>query len=340
LKTRIFAAAAFTGSRFLFTKKADMKKITFSLLMLLFINLSHAQDGTVKNLKKDAERSVSKDLADTIAKKWKTGGNFGLNLNQGTLSNWSAGGDKFSLSVNSLLSLFAYYKEGKNSWDNSLDLAYGIVKTTSLGTRKASDRIDLLSKYGYALSKKWNAGVLFNLRSQFANGYNYLKDINGADSAVLTSKTFAPAYVLLSPGFDYKPTASLSFFVSPVTGRWVIVGDKQLAADKYGFENGETVKTEFGAFGSVNYAKAIGKTAGFKSKLDLFSNYRSNPQNIDIFWTNTLTAKVTKYINFNLQVDIIYDDDIANVKPGKGPAPQILQLMGIGFAYNFANYKK
>lgn len=233
------------------------------------------------------------------------------------------------------MNLFAFYKQGKNSWDNSLDLAYGIVKTTSLGTRKASDRVDLLSKYGYALGKKWNVGVLFNLRSQFANGYNYLKDINGADSAVLTSKTFAPAYIVVSPGFDYKPNADLSFFISPATGRWVIVGDKELAANKYGFEDGKTIKTELGAFGSVNFMKAIDKTASFKSKLDLFSNYRSNPQNIDIFWTNMLTAKVTKYINFNLQVDIIHDDDIVNVKPGKGPAPQILQFMGIGFAYNF-----
>ncbi len=318
-----------------------MKKLLLFLFSLLFLcKTSQAQDGTVKDLKKEAEKSIKKEANDTIVKAWKKGGNLGLNLNQGSLSNWSAGGDKFSLSINSLLNVFAFYKQGKNSWDNSLDLAYGLVKTTSLGSRKASDRIDLLSKYGYALSKKWNAAALFNLRTQFANGYSYLKNVNNADSAVLTSKTFAPAYILLSPGLDYKPNADFSFFVSPITARWVIVRDKLLAATKYGFEPGETVKNEIGAFGSINYMKAISKTASFKSKLDLFSNYRSSPQNIDIFWTNMLTAKITKYINFNLNVDIIYDDDIANVDPKKGPAPQILQLMGVGFAYSFANYKR
>lgn len=337
-----FLTAAHLWQPFVLNQKiTDMKKISLLMLLMICCHASlFSQDGTVKDLKKDAEKSIKKSAGDTIIKTWKKGGNFGLNLNQGSLSNWSAGGDKFSLSINSLLNVFAFYKKGKNSWDNSLDLAYGLVKTTSLGSRKASDRIDLLSKYGYALAKKWNAAALFNLRTQFANGYSYLKNINNADSAVLTSKTFAPAYIILSPGLDYKPNADLSFFISPITSRWIIVTDKLLAASKYGFDAGETVRNEIGAFGSVNFMKAISKTASFKSKLDLFSNYKHNPQNVDIFWTNMLTAKITKYINFNLNVDLIYDDDISNVDPKKGPAPQVLQLMGIGFAYSFANYRQ
>ncbi|MBS1909217.1 MAG: DUF3078 domain-containing protein [Bacteroidetes bacterium] len=315
-----------------------MKKIIFTLFSFTILAAS-AQDASVKDLKNEASKTIAKDPKDTVNLKWKKGGNFGINLNQGTLSNWSAGGDKFSLSINSLLSLFAFYKEGKKSWDNSLDLAYGIVKTTSLGSRKDSDRIDLLSKYGYAISKKWNLALMGNLRTQFANGYTYLKNSAGADSAVLTSKGFAPAYILLSPGLDYKPNDNLSFFISPATARWVLVSDKTLAP-AYGIKPGKTVKNELGAFASANFQKALSSSTSFKTKLDLFSNYKSNPQNIDIYWTNMLTAKLTKYINFNLNVDIIYDDDVANVKPGKGPAPQILQLMGIGFAYNFANYKK
>lgn len=315
-----------------------MKKLATSLIAISAIVSAYAQDGTVKDLKKESEKTIKKAANDTIQKKWKTGGQFNLNINQGSLSNWSAGGDKFSFSLNSFLNVYAFYKKDRHSWDNSLDLAYGIVQTTSLGKRKASDRIDFTSKYGYGLNKKLNLALLTNLRSQFAKGYAYSKTAAGADTATLTSKTFAPAYLLLSLGLDYKPSDNFSLFVSPVTGRWVIVGDKVLAPG-YGIEPGKTVKDELGAFLSANYTRKLGSSFTYKTKLDLFSNYKKNPQNIDVFWTNVITAKITKYINFSLNVDMIYDDDTQNIDPTKGPAPQWLQLMGIGFAYNFANRK-
>ncbi len=138
----------------------------------------------------------------------------------------------------------------------------------------------------------------------------------------------------MSLGLDYKPNDQFSLFVSPLTQRWVIVSDKFLAP-LYGIEPGKKVKSELGAFLSANFNKKIGANMTFKTKLDLFSNYKKDPQNIDIFWTNVLSAKISKYINVNFNVDMIYDNDTQNVDPSKGPAPQWLQLMGIGFAYNF-----
>ncbi len=313
-----------------------MKSLFFSASLMFLSLAATAQDGTVKDLRSASEQQIKKDDKDTTIKTWKTGGAFALNINQGSLSNWAAGGDKFSFSLNSYLSLYAFYKKEKHSWDNNLDLAYGVVNTTSLGNRKASDRIDLLSKYGYAIAPKLNIAALFNLRTQFAKGYSYTKNAAGIDSASLTSKTFTPAYVLLSLGLDYKPLPELSVFVSPATARWVIVNDNTLKP-VYNVSLNKKARQEFGAFASVNYLKTFAKTLTFKSRLDLFSNYKSNPQNVDIFFSNVLTAKITKYINFSLNVDMIYDDDVQNVNPAKGPAPQILQLMGIGFAYNFKN---
>jgi hypothetical protein len=311
-----------------------MKKILFSLLICSAAMNVIAQDGAVKALKADAEKGIKKDAADTASKIWKKGGMFSLNVNQGSLSNWSAGGDKFTFSLNAFLNTYAFYKKDMHSWDNNLDLAYGVINTTSLGHRKASDRIDLTSKYGYALTQKLNLALLGNVRSQFAKGYSYLKDMSGNDSASLTSKSFSPTYVLVSLGLDYKPNADLSLFFSAVTGRWVIAGDPVIGPI-YGVPVGKKAKSEFGAYFSANYLKKISTNITYKGKLDLFSNYRSNPQNIDIFFSNALTAKISKYINFSLNLDIIYDDDTKNVNPAKGPAPQILQLMGIGFAYKF-----
>ena len=311
-----------------------MKSILLFCLSLLAYTTINAQDGTVKDLKKDSEKTIAKDDKDTTHRAWKTGGIFNLNINEGSLSNWAAGGDKFSFSLNAYVNLYAYYKKNKHSWDNSLDLAYGIVNTTSLGSRKASDRIDLLSKYGYALSKKWNAAFLFNLRTQFARGYAYSKTAAGKDTSAVISDIFAPAYLLLSLGFDYKPNNDLSLFISPITERFVIVTN-DILAPQYGLDSGKNVKNEIGAFLSANYQKNIGKKFTYKTKLDLFSNYRKDPQNIDVFWSNVITANITKYINFSFNLDMIYDDDTQNVNPAKGPAPQWLQLMGIGFAYKF-----
>ena len=313
-----------------------MKKICAILLLVCFTTFCRAQDPTVKDLKNEAAKTITKDPKDTTNKTWKLGGLFNLNVNQGTLSNWSAGGDKFSFSLNAYLNVFAFYKKNKHSWDNSLDLAYGIVNTTSLGSRKASDRIDLLSKYGYSIAPKWSVSTLFNLRTQFTNGYAYSKTASGADTSNVISKTFAPAYVLLSIGVDYKPTDNFSIFISPLTERWVIVGDSAIAP-LYGLLPGKKSKNELGAFVTANYTAKLGANFVYKSRLDLFSNYKQKPQNIDVYWTNALTAKLTKYINFSFNLDMIYDDDTKNVNPAKGPAPQWLQLMGIGFAYNFKN---
>ena len=316
-----------------------MKKIVFCILIsFLFAPFINAQDQEINGMKKDAERTFKKDPKDTTKKIWKTGGVFSLNLNQGSLSNWASGGDKFSFSINSFASLYAYYKKDRHSWDNSLDLAYGFVNTTSLGSRKAADRIDLLSKYTFKLHKKWNAGILFNGRTQFDRGKAYEKTPAGTDTSYTISRFFAPAYLLGSLGIDYKPVKNLSVFLSPITARYVVVTDKHLGP-AFGLDSGKIVKNEIGAYLTTNFNTSISKSFNFKTRLDLFSNYKKKPQNIDVYWSNVVTAKITKYINFSFNLDMIYDDDTKNINPSKGPAPQWLQLMGIGFSYSFANRK-
>lgn len=309
-----------------------MKKIVLLVCVFILIKAS-AQDETVKDLKKASEKAVTKDPNDTLQKVWKKGGIYGLNISQGSLSNWAAGGDDFSLSLNSLLSVYAFYKKDKHYWDNTLDFNLGYVKTTSLGSRKNDDRLDILSKYGYALSSKWNASLLFNFRTQLFDGYTYASD----NSKTFSSTLLSPAYVLLSPGFDYKPNQNFSFFISPATVRWTIVKDDSLSArGLYGVDTGSHSRTEFGAFASVNYLKAFNKVLTYKGRLDLFSNYKENPQNVDVYFTNILNVKLTKVLSLTYSLDIIYDDDVRLFGPTEsGARMQLKSLIGLGLLVKF-----
>jgi hypothetical protein len=315
------------------------KTLTALFLTVSCISFSQAQN-KIQALKDEANRGIAKDPNDTLPQAWKTGGLYNLNFTQAALSNWSAGGDKSALSLSSLLSVYAFYKDGKKSWDNNLDLAYGLVQTTSLGTRKSNDRIDLVSKYGYDVGKKWYLSTLFNFRSQFAPGYNYQTD----GSKTLTSEFLSPAYVLLSLGMDYKPTNNFSLFLSPLTARYIIVRNDSLAAvGAFGVDSGKHSRFELGAFASINYTAVISKTAVYKTKLDLFTDYLHHAGNVAVYWTNILDVKVTRLISMNLSVNMIYDNDIKSVKEdgtAGGPKPQIQEVLGIGLSYGFNNRKK
>lgn len=308
-----------------------MKKILLLLALSVAVSCI-GQDATVKQLRGEADRSIKKDPADTSKKAWKKGGIYGINISQGSLNNWAAGGDNFSLSVNSLLSLFAFYKKDKHSWDNTFDFNLGYVKTTSLGSRKNDDRFDLLSKYGYALTSKLNLAGLFNLRSQFFKGYTFPDNVK-----TFASNFMAPGYILLGLGLDYKPTKNLSIFFSPATARWVIVKDTALSnKGAYGVDPGKKSILEVGAFATINYLKEINKFITYKGRIDFFSNYKHNPQNVDINMTNLLNAKIGKSLSVSWSVDIIYDDDVRLFgKNQNSPGTQIKSLVGIGLLLKF-----
>ncbi|HQW92368.1 MAG TPA: DUF3078 domain-containing protein, partial [Ferruginibacter sp.] len=90
------------------------KPLLFTTFIFFTVVYVYAQDPTIKDLKNEATKSVKKDPADTAAKTWKLGGLVNVNINQGTLTNWSAGGDQFSFSLNALLNVFAFYKKNKS----------------------------------------------------------------------------------------------------------------------------------------------------------------------------------------------------------------------------------
>lgn len=284
---------------------------------------------------------------DTI---WKRGGVFNVAFNQVSLSNWAAGGEN-SVALNALANLYANYKKGNITWDNALDMGYGTTKLGSEGVRKNDDRFELNTKFGYnAYKSKLYYSALFNFRSQFTDGYNYPR----TDSSRYISRFAAPAFTLLALGIDYKPRDYFTFFLSPITARMVIVNDSVLSSEgAFGVDPEKKTRSEVGAYLNTRFQKEVVKNITILNKLDLFSNYMDNPQNIDINWEFLLSMKVNKAITVSLGTQLIYDDNTkillfddnngaripklnADGTQASGPRVQFRQLFGIGLAYKFS----
>ena len=189
-----------------------------------------------------------------------------------------------------------------------------------------------MMKYGYAIAPKLNIAGLINLRSQLFKGYTFPKNIK-----TFASDFMAPGYILLSAGLDYKPVEGLSIFISPATARWVIVRDTALSnKGMYGVKPGEKSILEFGAFLTVNYLKEFNKNLTYKGRLDLFSNYRKNPQNIDLFMSNALNIKLSRVLSATWGLDLIYDDDVRLFGDNNTSAGlQVKSLVGLGLLVKF-----
>jgi len=131
---------------------------------------------------------------------------------------------------------------------------------------------------------------------------------------------------------------SFSVFISPVGARLTVVADTSLTHRKggaYGISGDNFTLWQVG--GSINaiFKKDILKNINLMSKLDVFSNYRDNPEKIIVGWENNILMKVNKYISVNLSTMLIYDDK-AIVKKNSEKFKDIVQFretFGIGLAY-------
>ena len=293
----------------------------------------------------EIDKLLAKPRTDSLLG-WHKGIQLSLSGTNVGLVNWAAGGQN-SIAVNGSISLYANLTLSHTTWDNSLDVGYGLIKQGRNGWIKSDDRIDFSSKFGRKASKKWYYAALANFKTQMTDGYNYPND------SVKISTFFAPAYVLGAAGMDFKPNKHFSMFISPLTSKLTFVGDQTLA-DKgsYGVEaaeydvlgvkvrDGKRFRAEIGAYIRAQLKTKLASNISFKTKLELFSNYLHNPQNIDVYWENGLEIKLWKIITINLASQLIYDDDInitvynndGTVK-GMGPRTQFRHMTALGLTW-------
>jgi len=267
---------------------------------------------------------------------WDIGSTADINFNQGYQSNWVEGGEN-SLSALSVLRFNAQYTYGKQRiWDTDIEYKLGYLKAGDNPLQKNDDRFEFNSKYGRTAFNNWYYSLLFNFRTQFLKGYDYPND------SVSVSKFMSPGHLVFSLGLDYKPNENLTVLISPVTSKYTIVSDTvKYDQTRFGVGANEKIRKEIGAYVKAIWKYNITKDIHMENKINFFTNYTNNPQNIDIDWELNLKMKLTHYIKMSLNTHFIYDDDVdipvfeGGEQVGVTKGLQFREVIGIGFLYSF-----
>lgn len=317
-------------------------------VLALFIGLSSVVKGQEKyeKLRDDLKK-------DTLhVKPWSINSIFGINGSQTAFVNWAAGG-RNNVSMLGFIDFSAVYHKNHIKWTNDIKLALGgLIYTDSTGKKqglqKTDDKIDVSTSLGYEFKKNWFFTGIGGFRSQFLDGYNYPND------SIRISTFLAPAYINLSLGIEYAPKDYFNVYLSPLAYKLTIVKDQVLANEgAFGVKKaerdtlgnvltpGKYFRHEIGAYFRMRFQKEIMKNIEMKTRLELFSNYLTNPQNIDVNFENIFAFKINNWFSASLQWNLIYDDDIniRDAKGGVGPRVQFKSVLGLGISYTLTNKK-
>ena len=253
-------------------------------------------------------------------------------LNQSQYSNWIAGGIN-NLSLTLLLDYDYTLKKGDLEWINKLDGAYGLVKNQDETIKKNEDRLELYSLLALKNKGRWSYSALFNLKSQWSNGYEYSINSVGVQDRSLTTKFLSPAYSQIGVGMFYKKDDNFWFNYALLSARYIRVNpvftESLLDGENYfGVEKGKTGRFEAGGIISAYFKKEIMKNMILENKLNLFQNYLEDPLNVDIDYTFNLELTINKFFSTNLLLQILYDDNAL-------PEIQLKEVFGVSFNVNF-----
>lgn len=253
-------------------------------------------------------------------KTWLPTGILGLNLSQIALENWTAGGEDalaFTLYTNMGLNYFS------NPWSftNKLKIAYGRTKLGSDDFRTTDNELFLENLLTFDAG--WFANPYFSntVRTSIVKGYDYSGEV-----PVNISNLFDPGYINQSIGLAYKVSESFSSrlglgFQETFTSEFTKFSDDPETLDEI-----ETFKFDTGIESVSNLNLKLDDDLLFTSELRLFSAF-DQLDVWDVRWDNLFVAQVTKLINVNLNILVVYDAD-------QTLKTQIKEALQIGITYS------
>ncbi len=325
----------------LWIKKPDVD--VFDIYLEDGIYIEKARQQKVVDQRLDADFGFPELKKVTIPNKilplWKFDGSADIKFSQGYVSESWAEGAESSISTLSILKYSADYSYGKiRNLDTDVEYRLGYLQAGDNELKKNDDKFEINIKYGKQAFNNWYYSSLLNFKTQFFKGKEYVND----STVIVVSDFLSPAYLVFSLGLDYKPTNNLTVLISPLTSKFTIVADTTAYDQtRYGVGKNEMIRKEIGAYVKVISKLNFRSNISLENKLNFFTNYSSNPQNIDVDWELSLGVQLTDYIKMSINTRFIYDDDVEipvfedGLQVGVTKGAQFKELFGIGFNYKF-----
>ncbi|MGI5913310.1 MAG: DUF3078 domain-containing protein [Bacteroidales bacterium] len=276
---------------------------------------------------------------------WKTHADASFALNQTGMSNWVKGGEN-TIAVTTELVGYADYdnKNKKITSNNFARIKYGLVTSQEYGVRKNIDLLETSSKVNTKAFGKFDFSGYMLIKTTIAKGYKYPND------SVAVSKFMNPGTITVGVGLDYKPNKKLSVNFSPFSYKGTFVTDTvNIDQTLYGLDKSKKSKHEPGMGLLVNHTWDMTKKIKIINKLQLFTNYIDKPQNVDVDWEMTFTAKLNWFTDFKLNTHLIFDDNTKTLEYDKKDNPvlwpdgtqkrnariQFKEIIGFSFIFTF-----
>ena len=124
------------------------------------------------------------------------------------------------------------------------------------------------------------------------------------------SKFLNPAILTLGFGLDYKPNTTTSINFSPLSYKGTYMTDTvHIDQTAYGIPHNKKSLHEPGVSLMVTNDYKPVKSVTITNRLQLFTNYIHNPQNVDVDWEMIATANLNWFTDVRFNTHLIFDDD-------------------------------
>jgi hypothetical protein len=322
------------------------KRTCFILILYLCnsaLNFLYAQGSVVEIA--DKARTITSITDSVVDSKWIYGGRFQLSLNQFYSNN-----SKPYIGLSTLDRVYVYYRTNKFSWENTLDIDFGMRytfhKDSTKKYEKTSDKIELNSQFAFRAKGDWHYSGLLNIYTQLANGW----DIS---NTTRISSFMTPGYITLSIGMYYK-RKKWSLYISPVAAKLVTKLDDRFYSERaFGVDTNKKSHLSIGTFIRLNFDADIHPKVHLNTKLELFYDYlgeytqmRNMMTNFEMTWRFSITEwlfvslKTTLFYDYNVRFPVYEQDGVTVMNGITTDHLQFQETFGLTLGYKFRFSRK